>query len=316
MAADDTGGTDAHGEAVADNGEYDYDVAVVGGGPAGCSAAVFTARYGLDTVVFDRGRSSIQRCAYLENYPGFPAGIDIETLYGLLHDHVEEAGCVVVADLVESVTRRDEADDGFVVETQEGTRVTARRVVAATRYDGEYLYSLDGDSMVETYEYDGETHERFDRSYAESDGSTPVDGLYVASPSNEADRQAIVAAGRGARVGLTVVGDARQETGVPASLADHYDWMRQESTLDDEWADRDRWREWYDERRPEDHADDDQWTTMRERDIDRRLATYLTDEDIEQRAERGQRRLLEHVDDELVLERAREIDSEAVDADD
>ena len=58
------------------------DVAVVGGGPAGSSAAVFTARYGLDTVVFDRGPSSIGRCAHLGNYLGCPAGIDVETLYG------------------------------------------------------------------------------------------------------------------------------------------------------------------------------------------------------------------------------------------
>ena len=296
--------------------EKRYDVAVVGGGPAGCSAAVFTARYGLDTVVFDRGRSSIQRCAYLENYLGFPAGIDVETLYGLMHDHLAEAGCTLVAELVESVTRR-EGGDGFVVETQEGERVTARRVVAATRYDGEYLRGLDDeDAMFETYEHDGETHERFDRSYAASDGTTPVDGLYVASPSSETDRQVIVAAGRGARVGLAVVGDARRERGRPASLADHYDWVRQESTLDDEWADRDRWREWYDERRPADHTDDNQWATMRERDIDRRLATYLTDEEIDRRVERGHRRLLDHVDDDLIVERAREIESGLAEADD
>ncbi|SDM91443.1 Pyridine nucleotide-disulphide oxidoreductase [Halogranum gelatinilyticum] len=292
----------------------DYDVAVVGGGPAGCSAAVFTARYGLDTVVFDRGRSSIQRCAYLENYLGFPAGIDVETLYGLMHEHVAEAGCTLVAEFVESVTRR-EGGEGFVVETQAGECVTARRVVAATRYDGEYLRGLDDEeAMFETYEHDGETHERFDRSYAASDGTTPVGGLYVASPSSEADRQAVVAAGRGARVGLAVVGDARRARGRPASLADHYDWVRQESTLDDEWADRGRWREWYDERRPANHTDDEQWQAMRERDIDRRLGTYLTAEEIEQRTERGHRRLLDHVDDDLVLERAREIRSETVEA--
>ena len=52
---------------------FDDEVATVGGGPAGCSA--------------------VRRCAHLENYRGFPAGIDIETLYELMHDHVETAGC-------------------------------------------------------------------------------------------------------------------------------------------------------------------------------------------------------------------------------
>jgi len=43
----------------------------------------------VETAIFDRGRSSLKRCAHLENYPGFPGGIDIETLYDLFHDHAE-----------------------------------------------------------------------------------------------------------------------------------------------------------------------------------------------------------------------------------
>ncbi|WP_327053837.1 FAD-dependent oxidoreductase [Halomicrococcus gelatinilyticus] len=309
-----TGGTgDVASETPGGDGEdADYDVVVVGGGPAGCSAAVFAARYGLATAVFDRGRSSMRQCAYLENYPGFPAGVDVETLYGLLHDHVAEAGSELIADLVESVTREEDGQ-GFVVGTQDGRRVSTRRVVAATRYDGDYLRPLDDGTMFETVEYDGEERERFARSYPESDGTTPVDGLYVASPSDEADRQAIVAAGRGARVGLAVVRDARRATGYPESVADHYDWVRREAARDAEWSDRDRWREWYDDRCPDDaDLDGDRWVTLRERHIDRRLATYITDDEIERRTERGQRRLLDHVDDELVLERAREIDADSV----
>ena len=160
----------------ADSG-FDHDVVIVGGGPAGCSTGVFTARYGLDTHIFDDGRSSIQRCAFLENYLGFPAGIDIETLYALIHDHAEEAGCEIASVLVESVQRSDDGD-GFVVSLQDGDQVTARRVVAATRYDGEYMRGLDHDeAMLETREHDGEQREHFDKSYAESDGTTPVSGL-------------------------------------------------------------------------------------------------------------------------------------------
>ncbi|MFC6837974.1 NAD(P)/FAD-dependent oxidoreductase [Halomarina ordinaria] len=298
-------------EVSGDSTEYDYDVAVVGGGPAGCSAGVFTARYGLDTVIFDRGRSSIQRCAYLENYLGFPAGIDIETLYELMHDHAEEAGCEIVPDLVESVDRADDGD-GFVVEPQEGDAVTARRVVAATRYDGEYMRGLDDESaMFEAYEYDGETHETFDGEYADHDGTTPVDGLYVASPSTEADRQAIMAAGRGARVGLRVVEDAREEHGYPETVVDHYDWMREKSTLDGEWSDRDRWREWFDEQVPDGHdVEGDRRVELRERDIDRSFETYLSDDEIKQREVRGQQRLLDHVDEDRILDAAREIEAE------
>ncbi|WP_049947446.1 NAD(P)/FAD-dependent oxidoreductase [Candidatus Halobonum tyrrellensis] len=286
---------------------------VVGGGPAGCSAGVFTARDGLDTVVFDRGRSSIQRCAYLENYLGFPGGVDIETLYGLMHDHAEAAGCDVVADVVESVERADEGGPGgFVVHLGEGDPVTARRVVAATRYDGEYMRGLDDDdAMFETHDHGDETHEQFDTAYADDDGTTPVEGLYVASPSAEANRQAVMAAGRGARVAVTLVEAVRRERGYPEALANHYDWRRREAELSGEWADRDRWREYVDGRIPDDaDLDDDRRVELRERAIDRRFDQYLDDDEVDRRTRAGHERLLEHVDDDAIVAAAREIEAE------
>lgn len=287
----------------------DVDVGIVGGGPAGCSAGVFTARYGLDTVIFDRGRSSLRRCAHLENYLGFPAGIDIDTFYGMMHDHAEGAGCEVITDRVETVRRDD--DGGFHVETQKGKPVSADCVVAATRHGGEYLRPFDDGTMFEMNEHDGETHEHFDRSYAAMDGRTPVDGLYVASPSEEADRQAVIAAGRGARVAVTLIEDIRQEQGYPAIVADHYGWMRRETELDDEWSTRERWREWFANSVSDDpDFDEERRVALREREIDRRFAEYFSAEAIDQRAERGHDRLLEHIDDDRILERAREIEAE------
>lgn len=83
----------------------DHDVIIVGGGPAGCSAGVFTARYGLDTVIFDKGSAALPRCAYLENYLGFPAGIAIDDFTALMHAHVSDAGCDIIEERVEAVTR-------------------------------------------------------------------------------------------------------------------------------------------------------------------------------------------------------------------
>lgn len=286
----------------------DYDVVVVGGGPAGCSAGVFLARYGLETVIFDRGSSSLRRCAYLENYPGFPGGIGVETFYGLLHDHAEEAGCEVVADMVEAVERDG---DGFAVGLQDGDPIGADRVLAAARYDADYLRPLDDDAMFETHVHDGEEHEHFDREYPDEDGRTPVDGLYVAAPAGEPEAQAIMAAGHGARVARTVIADIRRERGYPDPMADHWDWMRRKRDLEGEWADRERWEEQFDERLPDDHGlGEDRLAELREREVERRLGAYLPDDEVERRSRRGQERLLEHVDDELVLERAREIEAE------
>jgi hypothetical protein len=307
--------TTANADCDGGDDRVEYDVAIIGGGPAGCSVGVFTARYGLRTAIFDRGRSSLRQCAHLENYLGFPGGIGAETLYGLMHDHAETAGCEIVSDLVESVSHGDDGG-GFVVETQDGRRVAADRVIAATRYGGEYLRPLGGDEMFETLAYGDEEHEQFDRSYAGIDGTTPVEGLYVASPSIEADHQAILAAGRGARVARRVIEDVRREGGYRGDLVEHYDWVRREAVLDDGWSDRETWREWFDEQLPDEHdLDEERWTELREREIDRFLRTYISEEESKRRDRRGQRRLLDHIDDDLILERAAKLSAARTAAD-
>ncbi len=59
-----------------------YDTAVLGGGPAGYTAALYAARAGLDTVLFERyaaGGQMVETTA-IDNYPGFPEGVDGYTL--------------------------------------------------------------------------------------------------------------------------------------------------------------------------------------------------------------------------------------------
>jgi hypothetical protein len=288
----------------------DPDVVIVGGGPAGCSAGVFLARYGLDAVIFDRGPASLRRCAYLENYLGFPAGIDIGTMYDLMHDHASDAGCEVVSDTVDAVARS--GDGEFVVRTQDDRTVTTERVVAAARYDASYLRSLGSDEMFAVHEHEGERREHFDRDYPNPDGTTPIDGLYVASPAGEAEAQAIISAGRGARVARTILADVRRERGFPESIAPLWDWRRKEATLTGEWADRDRWDAWFDEQVDgDDDAAEGQLLELREQEIDRRVSTYVSESEIERRTERGHKRLLEHIDDEYILEAAREIEGRA-----
>lgn len=278
------------------------DVVVVGGGPAGTAAAVFTARYGLDTVVFDRGSGSLDRCAFLANYPGFPAGIDVETFTELCQQQARSVGSDVVTDLVERVERAPAGADGLHVETQDGRNVLADQVVAATRLTGEYLRPLGGDAMFEVHEHAGEEHEHFDPEYADADGRTPVEGLYVASPSGQRDVQAVVAAGQGVHTARSLIEDRRAERGYPPELAKHYDWLRPESEFGGAWGERERWREWFDERVPDDSdADPDTLEALREEYIDDAFATRRTDDEIEARTERAHRRLVASLDTEAVL---------------
>ncbi len=54
-----------------------YDLAIVGGGPAGLAAAIYAAREGIETVVVDRGGLGGQAgvTERIDNYPGFPEGV-------------------------------------------------------------------------------------------------------------------------------------------------------------------------------------------------------------------------------------------------
>lgn len=58
--------------------EHIYDILILGGGPAGYSAALYTARAGLDTLVIEKICPGGQMATtdIIDNYPGFDAGID------------------------------------------------------------------------------------------------------------------------------------------------------------------------------------------------------------------------------------------------
>lgn len=72
------------------------DVIIVGGGPAGLTAAIYCARSGKNTLVFESGAYGGQAVLSekIENYPGFPNGISGAELGERLKNHAKECGAV------------------------------------------------------------------------------------------------------------------------------------------------------------------------------------------------------------------------------
>lgn len=82
-----------------------YDIAVLGAGIAGLSAAMWTARYGLKTVVIDRmgAGGQIVTASRIDNLTGLPQGISGYDLGPLAFEQAEAAGAEFRIDDIESV---------------------------------------------------------------------------------------------------------------------------------------------------------------------------------------------------------------------
>ncbi|HRY77924.1 MAG TPA: NAD(P)/FAD-dependent oxidoreductase [Candidatus Izemoplasmatales bacterium] len=104
-----------------------FDVIVIGGGPAGISAAVYLKRFKLDVLVLMKDYGSLGKTDHIENYYGFP-----EPMTGtqVVDNGVRQARRLGIDVKREEVLNIDNAD-GFVVKTTQGEYL-AKTVLLAT----------------------------------------------------------------------------------------------------------------------------------------------------------------------------------------
>lgn len=107
-----------------------YDVAVIGGGPGGYTAALYCARSGLSVLVLEKLSPGGQMAttSMVDNYPGFEEGIDGFELGEKMQRGAERFGAETA---FVNVTAVDLKNDIKVIDTSKG-QVKARAVVLAT----------------------------------------------------------------------------------------------------------------------------------------------------------------------------------------
>jgi len=75
-----------------------YEVIIIGGGPAGLTAGLYTSRAGLKSLLIERGifGGQMVNATLVENYPGFPEGISGSELGSLMHQQAIRYGLEVI----------------------------------------------------------------------------------------------------------------------------------------------------------------------------------------------------------------------------
>ncbi len=110
-----------------------HDVIMIGAGPAALAAAVYTTREDIDTVLFERGviGGLAAITDMVDNYPGFPKGIEGLTLAQQLQEQAERFGAVIE---LGEVTKISDEGEYKRLETTSGDML-AKAVLIATGSD-------------------------------------------------------------------------------------------------------------------------------------------------------------------------------------
>lgn len=98
-----------------------YDVIIVGAGPAGITASLYTKRRNLKTLVIYKEKSALEKAKKVENYYGFKNGIKGEELYKTGIEQAQNLGVEVIKDEVTNVqidiVETDKKEQIFRVQT-------------------------------------------------------------------------------------------------------------------------------------------------------------------------------------------------------
>ena len=106
------------------------DCLIIGGGPAGLTAAIYLARFHLDILVVDGGKSRASWIPCTRNHAGYPDGIEGEELLRRMREQACKYGAKIETEFVTKL-ERDEESRLFTATWGSG-KATARTILLAT----------------------------------------------------------------------------------------------------------------------------------------------------------------------------------------
>jgi thioredoxin reductase (NADPH) len=109
-----------------------YDLIILGGGPAGLTTALYTAREGIDTLVIERAAFGGQAAGTekLDNMPGFPEGVPGIEFSNRLRRQAERFGVELLQ--AQEVVGVRKHDNFACVQTADGSQYSASALLIAT----------------------------------------------------------------------------------------------------------------------------------------------------------------------------------------
>ena len=106
------------------------DLAIIGGGVAGLTAGLYAARANINAVLFEEIYPGGQTATVetIQNYPGFPEGIEGSTLMQNMHEQAVNAGMQTRFDKIISISR----DGALTITTDDNEVIEVKTVIIAT----------------------------------------------------------------------------------------------------------------------------------------------------------------------------------------
>jgi hypothetical protein len=175
---------------VADLPDGLVDVAIVGAGPAGLSAAVYAASEGLSTMLLERETLGGQAgsSSMIRNYLGFLCGISGASLADRAFEQAWSFG--VIPAVARPVTALRPGADGFTVRLASGSHARARSVIVTTGVSYRRLTGPGLDGLLGAGVFYG--------PIASESSAFNGEHVSIAGGANSADQAAVNLAGRGA----------------------------------------------------------------------------------------------------------------------